>query len=146
MGLSLVAVPVLLDTSTQASQLLTQFVQLYHYGHQLMPSLAVVTFLLYGYTSIQKRSLGKPWRNTIVAGITTLTMVPFTWVIMVPTNEILFGLNAESRAVLGSVELGTVQALLARWARLHIVRSLFPLLGAFLGGYNILQELGFYGH
>jgi hypothetical protein len=142
MGLSLVAVPVLLDTSTQASHLLTQFVQLYEYGHKLMPSLAVATFLLYGYTSVQKRALGKPWLRHIAAGVTTLLIVPFTWIAMVPTNNRLFILDAESKNAAGNVDLGLVQALLVRWARLHIVRSLFPLAGALIGGNSILQELG----
>jgi hypothetical protein len=142
MGLSLVAVPVLLDTSTQASQLLTQFVQLYQYGHKLMPSLAVATFLLYGYTSIRRRALGKPWLRHVVAGVTTLSIVPFTWIVMVPTNDRLFLLYAESRTASVVVDLGLVQALLIRWARLHIVRSLFPLAGALVGGNSILLELG----
>ena len=38
MGLSLVAVPVFLDTDTQADHLVQQWARLYHYGHQLITS------------------------------------------------------------------------------------------------------------
>ncbi|KAF2648491.1 DUF1772-domain-containing protein [Lophiostoma macrostomum CBS 122681] len=139
MGLSIVAVPVLLDTNTQSSHLLTQFIRLYHYGHQIMPSLGVVTFLLYGYTSLQLRASGKPWLHYIIAGAVTLTMVPFTWIVMVPTNDKLFHLDSQGRVDEGAADLTLVQGLLTRWAGLHVVRSLFPLAGAALGGYHILN-------
>jgi anthrone oxygenase-like protein len=142
MSLSLVAVPVILDTNTQASHLLVQFVRLYHYGHQLMPSLAVATFLLYGYTAIKNRSTGGPWKIQLLAGLTTLTMVPFTWIAMTPTNNSLFELHEQSKAT-EAVELRRVQRLLIRWGVLHVVRSLFPLGGAILGGTNVLQQFGF---
>jgi hypothetical protein len=142
MGISVVAVPVLLDTSTKSSHLLTQFLRLYHYGHQIMPSLAVATSLLYGWTSLQLRALGKPWLHYIVAGVATLTMVPFTWVVMAPTNNTLFYLDTQSRYEKVAVDLDLVQGILTRWAVLHIVRSLFPLAGAIFGGYNVLNEHG----
>jgi hypothetical protein len=142
MGLSLVAIPALLDTSTQAPQLLSEFVQIFDYGHKLMPSLAVGTFLLYAYTSAQKRAAGKPWLRHLAAGVTTIAIVPFTWIVMTPTNNELFLLHAESRGASGFGDLGLVQGLLVRWARLHVVRSLFPLAGALVGGKSILQQLG----
>ena len=42
MSLSLVAVPVFLDTDTQPSHLLAHFVRLYHYGHRLIDRKSVV--------------------------------------------------------------------------------------------------------
>jgi hypothetical protein len=142
MGLSLVAIPVFLDTNTEASHLLTQFVRLYHYGHRLMPSLAVATFLLYGFTSIKKHAAGEPWLIHLLAGVTTLTMVPFTWVTMVPTNNALFQLDEQSRTKV-KVNMDRVQRLVTKWGVLHVVRSLFPLAGAILGGISVLQQLGF---
>lgn len=142
MGLSLVAVPVLIDTSTQSSHLLAQFVQMYDYGHKLMPSLAVVTFLLHGYTAVQQRASGRPWLRHVAAGVVTLLIVPFTWVAMMPTNENLFLLNAASKSPSEMVDLSLVQSLLVRWSRLHIIRSLFPLAGAIVGGGSIWKDFG----
>jgi hypothetical protein len=105
-----------------------------------MPSLAVATFLLYGYTSLQLRASSKPWLRYLVAGVATLTMVPFTWMVMMPTNNRLFYLEAHMRERDVAVELGLVQKLLTRWAWLHVVRSLFPLVGAVMGGYHVLNE------
>lgn len=142
MGLSLVAVPVFLDTDTEPSQLLTQFVRLYHYGHRLMPSMAVATFLLYGFASVKKRASGRPWLVQLLAGATTMIMVPFTWVVMAPTNNTLFQLDDQS-SVDAAVDLGRVQMYIMKWGRLHVVRSLFPLAGAILGGTSLLQQVGY---
>ena len=41
MGLSLITIPLFLDTNTQSAHMLTQWVRLYHYGHLYMPSMAI---------------------------------------------------------------------------------------------------------
>ena len=135
MSLSLMAIPVLLDTTTQPSQLFHQWVRMYHYGHQVLPTLAVATFLLYGYAAVSKRAASRPWGIFAAAGVTTLSMLPFTWVFMVPTNNTLFRLDGESKAAAAAAvaSWGEAQELVTRWSWLHLVRSLFPLAGAVLG-------------
>ena len=59
MSLSLMAIPVLLDTTTQAPQFFHQWVRMYHYGHQVLPTIAISTFLLYNYTASKKYSAKK---------------------------------------------------------------------------------------
>ena len=75
------------------------------------------------------------------AGATTITMVPFTW-LMAPTNNTLFRLEALASAMASAVDLSAVQELVVRWAWQHVVRSVFPLGGAILGLVGVLQELG----
>lgn len=132
-SLSLIAVPVLLETTTQAPQLFHQWVRLYHYGHQALPTMAVGTFLLYIYTSIKKRRARKSWGLFALAGVTTLSILPFTWIFMVPTNNELFRLEVVSKAeplVKGIVE---AKELVVKWSWLHLTRSMFPLVGTVLG-------------
>ena len=66
-----------------------------------------------------------------------MSIVPFTWLVMLPTNSVLFGLNALPG---GAEDLDQVLGLLAKWKFLHILRSLLPLTGAILGLSGTLQE------
>ena len=67
-----------------------------------------------------------------VAGATTLSIVPFTLILMAPTNNTLFRLEKESK-VASVASLAEAQELIIKWSWLHVVRSLFPLVGAILG-------------
>nr|P0DOB2.1 RecName: Full=Anthrone oxygenase gedH; AltName: Full=Geodin synthesis protein H [Aspergillus terreus NIH2624] len=136
MGLSLVAVPVFLDTNTQSEQLLAQFASLYDYGHKLMPTIAVATCALHGWVAARKRAAHQPWGRPVLAAVTTITMVPFTWVCMVSTNNALFQLHKGADA-----NMEMVRALIARWQWLHVARSLFPLAGAIVACQTLLKEL-----
>ena len=48
------------------------------------------------------------------AGATTITMVPFTWLMMAPTNNTLFRLEALASAMASAVDLSAVQELVVR--------------------------------
>lgn len=121
---------------------------MYNLGHQVLPSISVATMLLHGYTAYTARSSraaradkpgksGSPssspqWRTFATAGAITVLMLPFTWVVMAPTNTTLFGL--EARARLGDeAEWGVVKDLVSKWRLLHMVRSCFPLVGSLVG-------------
>lgn len=133
MSLSLMAVPVLLDTTTQAPQLVHQWVRMYHYGHQVLPSMAIGVFLLYSYTSAKKRGARKSWGIFALAGLTTMSILPFTWIFMVPTNNELFRLEEVSKARPFVKEIDEAKGLVVRWSWLHFTRSLLPLAGAIMG-------------
>ncbi|KAH8589376.1 hypothetical protein B0O99DRAFT_337691 [Bisporella sp. PMI_857] len=133
MALSVMAVPVLLDTTTDAPQLFFQWTRMYHYGHLMLPTMAVGTFLLYTYTSIKKRSAKKPWKIFTLAGITTLSMVPFTWLVMVPTNNELFRLQKVSLLEPSVKTITEAKELVVKWSWMHLSRSFMPLAGALIG-------------
>lgn len=132
MSLSLMAVPVMLDTTKTSPQLYHQWAQMYYYGRRVFPYMAVTTFMLYGYISIRRRAAKRSWAIFVVAGVVTAAMVPFTWAFMAPTNNVLFELEAKSKdaVVTGIAE---AQSLLRKWSLLHIARSFFPLAGAVIG-------------
>ena len=136
MSLSLIAIPVLLDTTTEPSQLFRQWVSMYYGGHQLLPTMSVATFLLYIYATLNKRAAGRQWKIFAIAGIMTVIMLPFTWLVMVPTNNTLFQMEAENGRRLGGGGIASweeAKGLVTKWSGLHLVRSLFPLAGAVLG-------------
>ncbi|KAL4968752.1 anthrone oxygenase tpcL [Aspergillus stella-maris] len=150
MTLSTITVPVLLDTTTHPPQLLHQWVRTYHYGHISLPTISAATAVLYFYIAVVQSSKSRPWRKAALVGVLTLVMVPFTWVIMNGTNEVLFGLQRGTEGFLvgGSNGNGTgmadaeagagatiegVRGLVVKWGWMHLVRSLFPLLAAVLG-------------
>lgn len=141
-SLSLIAVPVLLDTSTDASQLLRQWSRMYHYGHMIMPGIAVTTTLLHVATAAQQCAANKPWGTFACAGLATIAIAPFTWTVMEGTNSTLFRLleqAGEKKA--DAVGLLEMKKLVKRWSWLHLARSMLPLAGTLLGVAGILAEL-----
>lgn len=134
MNISISSVPVFLDTTDSAAQLYQQWARTYHYGHRVLPAMAVTTLMLYVYTASKKKAANKPWTNLALAGVVTVAMVPFTWLFMARTNNDLFRLEAESRsATAATFDIGEAQVLVLFWSGLHMMRSLFPLMGAVIG-------------
>jgi hypothetical protein len=133
MSLSLMAVPVLLDTTTDAPQLFFQWVRMYHYGHLLLPTMSVGTFLLYIYISLRRRSAKQSWALYLLAGAVTVSIVPYTWVVMVPTNNELFRLQKVSEVEPLVKGITEAKELVGKWSGMHLTRSFMPLAGAVIG-------------
>lgn len=142
LNVSMLAVPVLLDTAGEASQLVDQWARVYYYGFRLHPAIAITTCLLYAHAVFSKRAAGRQWRVFAVAGATTISMVLVTLIFMLPTNNALFRVQSECKAGRGA-SWGEVQSLLTTWNGLHITRSLFPMMGAVLGLLGTCQILVF---
>lgn len=137
MGLSVITIPVLLQTNTSSAGFLHQWLRVFEYGHAAMPPAAVSVTGLYAFTALRKRSVGSgQWRVYAAAALSTIGIVPFTLLIMMPTNDILFEWQASPEAV----ALGSVQHVAKKWAFMHFIRSLFPLLGAVVGLLGVSQE------
>lgn len=132
MALSFLAVPVFLETTTDAKQLLFQWVRMYHYGHQIMPTMAISTFLLHLYTCYERSKAQKSWAIFGLASAATIIMLPFTWFVMAPTNNQLFLLESASKTGPSVAGIAEVKALVVRWAWMHVWRSLMPLTGVVL--------------
>lgn len=139
MNISLLAIPVLLDTTSGPAQLVDQWVSVYHYGHRVLPGISIATCLLYTWAAVRKRKAGRQWRIFAAAGITTLSMLPFTWTIMRPTNNALFAAQIETQS--GRVlDWDAAAGLVTRWTLLHTSRALLPLTGAVIGWWGTLQQ------
>ncbi|OTA56066.1 DUF1772-domain-containing protein [Hypoxylon sp. EC38] len=139
-SLSLIAVPVFLDTTEHMPLLFRQWARMYHYGHQVLPIMSVSTLALYGYVATKRRGARKPWSTCVLAGLTTVCMLPFTWIVMVPGNNELFRLEAASASETVAMGIDEVKQLVTNWAWLHFMRSLFPLVGAIVGAFGMLRK------
>lgn len=139
-GLTVIAVPVLLDTNTQADSLIQQWYRLYEQGHLVAPALSVATATLYLSAAGSRFVASKKWRTYTAAGILTTIMIPFTLTVMAPTNNELFLLE-RNRETVAMATLDHVRYLVTTWGRLHLVRSLFPMIGSALGMMGLLREV-----
>ncbi|SPO06237.1 uncharacterized protein DNG_08926 [Cephalotrichum gorgonifer] len=118
MALSYITVPIFRSTISDPALLVHLWSRMYHYGHLSAPPMALMTLAMYLYTARTYSARGTGWALPVVAGITTISIVPFTFICMVPTNDELFRLTAESDA--GSViSLDEVRGLLVKWGWLH---------------------------
>jgi hypothetical protein len=139
MSISINAVPMMMDTIKDSPQLLNQWARTFYYGIRTFPAMSVTTALLYGYIALYRSVVKRPCGIFVAAGVVTLTMVPFTWSFMDPTNQRLFSLGADVAS--GQVvELAEVQGLIRTWSWLHITRSPFPLLGAAIGMFATVND------
>lgn len=136
MSLSAFVIPVLLDTNASPGHTLRQWVRLYHYGHIYLPALCIATCAAYGMSAHQRAQNGRKWRAYGYAALSTICMIPFTWVIMTPTNNTLFELENSNSVT----DHTYVKSLVVQWAWMHVTRSLSPLLGAYLGFVFLVQE------
>jgi hypothetical protein len=143
-SLSLIAVPVLLDTnSAQPRRMVHQWARLYHYGHIYMPAVAVATSGLYIYTAMRNLATRghNRWSIYAAAGVVTIAIVPFTWVFMDPTNNTLFELDELPKPSTHMVDEAAVRQLLMKWALLHVFRSFLPMVGSIMGLIGALHDL-----
>ena len=126
MSISLLAVPTCLDTTLSAAQLCRMWERVFHYGHRALPALALAAGGL--YMSIGFREKSKRW-PMMIAGFATVLIMPFTWIFMFPTNDLLFAMVAARK----EVDFDEARSLVIRWCRLHLTRSMFPLIGSVVG-------------
>lgn len=113
-ALSTILLPVLLDTTLDPSQLLSQWVRTYHYGHISLPALSIAATSLYLFIAVSKyqshgdtqKSTCATWKRAVLAAFVTIVMVPFTWVFMEPVNSVLFGLDARGGDQMIDAEMG----------------------------------------
>ena len=105
MSLTFITVPVFFDTTVDEVLLVNQWRRMYHYGHQIMPVLAIGTFALYAVTCIKYHAAKRPYGIFALAAAATVIMIPFTWFIMASTNNRLFQLEAASKMLSPTVEV-----------------------------------------
>ncbi|CAK3772736.1 Noranthrone monooxygenase [Lecanosticta acicola] len=124
-SVSLLTIPVILETSTSANQLLHQWTRIYQRGHIQGPIISSVTGLLYAYAAWRRHDAGL--QST--AACLTVGMIPYTWIFMAGTNTSLFA--AAERG--GAADRVEAERLVGTWRFLNFVRALFPLSGAVVG-------------
>lgn len=136
--LSVLAIPGLLSASSPVpgQVLAQQWAGIYSRGKVLGPQAAAVSLLGYGYLLYDRSRQNRSWGDCLGAMGLSIAIVPFTLVLMDPTNQALLAV-ADGASTLGSEAVG---ALLVRWKWLNLVRSLFPLAGSLLGLYGLVGQ------
>jgi len=105
----------------------TEFGPSYRRAAIMQASLAVLGFVCSIAAWLVERNWG--W---LLGGVLLVTVVPFTLVVILPTNKKLLD---------PALDRGSEQArqLLARWGRLHAVRSVLSMLSLVIFLYLIIQ-------
>lgn len=136
--LSLLAIPGLLSPPSPglgAQALAQQWDVVFRRGRVLCPLTAVLAALGYGHLAWRSspRAAGGT-RSLVGAAALSLAIVPFTLLVIGPTNKAL------QRAAAGEGPLGegAVRELVRRWSTLNLVRSLLPLSSAVLGLWTLV--------
>lgn len=128
-SLSLITVPVLLTNTTNAS-LLTSWRHTLDNGVKVCPPFAVaaaITHVLNAY--INRNSTSDGAKYSVAAAASTIAIVPFTMMLMAPTNEELFKREKAAFGTATGVEPSSL-GLVNKWGRLNLTRALLPAVGA----------------
>jgi hypothetical protein len=103
LGFSLWAIPRLLESPVPL--MLRQWSKMFIFGKQVMPPLALLSgvgFFYLAYNSWSLRSVSSKPSLYLVAGSLCVAFIPFTLILIEPTNQQLFAKLAESDKMLGS--------------------------------------------
>ncbi|TPX17147.1 uncharacterized protein E0L32_003265 [Thyridium curvatum] len=129
-GLSLMAVPGMAAGLVPAQELARQWEAMFNIGKNLGPGMALFTLLPYSYAAYQRSAGNRDWRSYAVACGLTLAIVPYTLILMRPTNNQLLAAAAGATRSLGDE---AVKDLLGKWKLLNLARSFLPLFGSLIG-------------
>jgi len=112
--INLVEHPARMECGTRLA--VTEFAPSYRRATVMQATLAATGFLSAGASWSRGASLC--W---LIGGITLLIVIPFTLVVILPTNKQLLNSSLDENSELAS-------RLLGRWGRLHAVRSILGLI------------------
>ncbi|KAH8899427.1 DUF1772-domain-containing protein [Thozetella sp. PMI_491] len=135
MNMSTLAIPALLAATLPPQAVATQWNFLFERGKATMPPTAVASLLGYAYLAYDAHARGQGWKGYAAAGLLTVSIVPFTLIVLDPTNRALTAVANGSIKLLG--EEGT-KVLLQKWARINFFRSLLTLSGSLIGFWSLL--------
>lgn len=136
-SISNITIPALLQSHREdkvpANTLAKQWKRLYGVGKARAPPIAATVAASFVYLAWSVRSGPPLFRKSpysrsgiyLVAAILTVGIVPFTMVVMAPTNGVLSKMTESD----GQLDDGEVVELVERWTVLNRIRSLFPLVG-----------------
>jgi hypothetical protein len=123
-GVSMLAIPVALETSKSNTALLEHWRTIYLNGHIKGPTIAMVVGIAMAVISGVKYQDGADAITSAVAAMATAGIIPYTWIVMNRVNGILHSLTA-------GADSGVIDArkLVVTWSRVNAVRGVLPLVG-----------------
>ncbi|KAK5706872.1 hypothetical protein LTR97_001864 [Elasticomyces elasticus] len=137
-------IPIILDTTVNlpASLIVAQWSRTFHYGHLIMPPVAIGTLALYLAVLYTRRQAKAPVSGYATAALMTVAIIPFTLMFMGNTNAALFKLEDEFSVAAGvaTQPYDLARKLVTTWGYLHLCRAVMPFIGACVGFSTFLQE------
>lgn len=127
--------PLLVQNGGSPATALRQWQLVYDKGHQVMPRVAALTALGHAVVAWQQATRGAEWRGLAAAGALTLGIVPFTFAFIMPTNN---ALEREMARDTKAMSHATTTALLQKWSRWNLLRSMLLLAGAACAVWNLV--------
>lgn len=100
-----------------------------------IPMLALATSIGHAAVSYSYYTKGLGWRGWAMASAFTAMSIPFTMVVLMPTNRTL---EAETHSRNQRMSEAEVKRLVKKWRDLNVVRCLLPLAGASWGLWSLL--------
>lgn len=111
---------------------------MYDVGAAIAPPFSAIAAASLGYVAYsryQSNSEDGKWKSLALAAAGTVAVVPFTILVLLPTNNRLIA-GSDGAAKLAEKEIET---LIARWGNLNYVRGLLPITAAALGLWTVLS-------
>ncbi|KAK3618989.1 hypothetical protein LTR56_013059 [Elasticomyces elasticus] len=137
-------IPIILDTTGDlpASLIVAQWSRTFHYGHLIMPPVAMGTLALYLGVLYTRRQAKGLLSGYATAAFMTVAIIPFTLVFMGDTNTALFKLEDDFSGGTGAATqtCELARELVATWGYLHLCRAVMPFIGACIGFSTFIQE------
>jgi len=124
------------QTNTLSSSVaVQQWNNIFARGKAFNPPVVIALSSIFGYLSYRSYSNeGRVWSQYATAAALLPAVVPFTLLVLNPTNDQLIA----AATVEASTE--TTRALLQKWGVLNACRSVFLFVGASLGAWAALTE------
>ncbi|KAF2200729.1 hypothetical protein GQ43DRAFT_441288 [Delitschia confertaspora ATCC 74209] len=135
MALSVFAIPAIMQGPAPLAA--RQWRQIYDLGKKVGPGLAAIGTATLAYVAYQEDPTSFPFKLNVAACLMLPSIVPYTLVVMAPTNKGLYSkasslasTDLSDKSAETSIEREeTVHALLDKWATLNLGRALVTLVG-----------------
>ena len=112
-------------------------------GKIVHPAIAMLSVAAYGYLAYQMKGTLNQHKAELygLCALSNLMIMPWTIIVMMPTNKKLFKKYDEAATVTGSEEITEVglprgesaKELIDWWSTMNVARGFMPLVGAVLG-------------
>jgi Domain of unknown function (DUF1772) len=106
------------------------------YGVRVGPPFALAATIVHVFNAYVNHNSSGTAKYSAAAAISTIAIVPFTILLLAPTNKELFKREKAARGTSTGVESSSVE-LVKKWGRLNLTRSFLPAVGALVACFTL---------
>ena len=129
--------PALLESAPNAASLAKLWYSSFSRGYYL-PAICAASSAAYLYAAGNRYNHGEEYRGFLAGGILAAGIIPYTYMAIIPTINIL---SAAARDGASKLSLEEVRRLVGVWNARSGVRSFMTAAGAILGLWNLINML-----